>query len=114
MGMWSDAVRHLSEPDDIDLAPDPQREDEQLCEKRWAEFVTEMRRWLRLLGIADVISELDCAYRARELPDFYGPGRCALHIGNFAHSEGWPDTLRALARAMDEQQAEIAEVERRR
>lgn len=109
MGNFSDACRRLSEPDDRDLAPDPQREDERIREQRWTAFVTFMREQARagvhLTGLTFGGWVLDVGTRREEL-------RGA--VDDFAESEGWPATLRALARAMEEQQAEAAEIERRR
>ena len=109
MGMWSDAVRRLN--DDIDLAPDPQREDERIREERWTAFVRRIRdyhsdgwQWQSIVGSAEGAM---CDDRS------WSP-EIEREIGAFADEFGWPDTLRALARAMDEQQAEMAEVERRR
>ena len=107
---WSRAT----EPDDLDLAPDPQREDERLREERWGSFVREVRGMASDHGWTVVFTELSCAYHSRFNPESYGPGRLSWHMQEFSDAEGWPAVLSALSRAMAEQEAEAQEVERRR
>lgn len=92
------------EPDARDEGPDQQRLEEAAREQRWAEFVA----WLRDLGRTynwDVV--------LWRVADAYGCDEDAT-IADFAESEGWPGVLSAVARAMNEQATEAAEIERRR
>lgn len=96
------------EPDEAEIAA---RKDEQIREQRWAEFVALIHRhenyqyWCWHDMVVNVASAMS------------RPGANTETIQamrSFAETEGWDGVLAALSRAMKEQQAEAAEIERRR
>jgi hypothetical protein len=91
--MWK-----TTEPSDIDDAPDPQREDDAIRERRWTRFGDVLREFLT----SEWLTEIAHAYRKRHDPDAFGPGRLAWHIQQFAETEGWDGVLNAIARALRE------------
>lgn len=92
------------EPDARDEGQDPQRLDEAAREQRWAEFVA----WLRYLGRTS-----NWYVVLARVADAYG-GAADAAITGFAETEQWSGVLSAVARAMNEQATEAAEIERRR
>ncbi len=96
------------EPSDLDHAPDVEREQELAREQRWTQFVKDVRGWGDMFGWQAVLSTLCGVYVGRDV----GPLNDLLAA--FAASEGWPDTVTAIGRAMRESAADAAETERRR
>ena len=87
---------------------------EEIRRQARAVFVAEIRDWLATVGCGDVLADLEAAYRARRNSTYYGPGRFAYHAMLFAAGYGWPDTLRAVAQAMEsDEQAQRELMDRR-
>lgn len=96
------------EPDTRD-EHDPQRDAAAAREQRWADFIAYVknaRPACLLRHIADLMEDRgDWHYEQLGVYD---------HLKGFADTEGWEGVLSAVARAMKEQAAEAAEIERRR
>lgn len=107
------------EPDTRDDGPDPQREEEDAREERWEEFVAFLRDRHRAgfewgLMVAFIGGLMIASEQHVEPMTPLVLCQLARRATGFAETEGWPGVLSAVARAMTEQAAEAAEIERRR
>jgi hypothetical protein len=109
-------MRAITEPDDYGIV-DPLKEAEDARLQAWEDFVALTREWDRLHRYGGVLEDLMHGYCAASMnPDYmpYGPGRFAYHAMQFAKEHGWPDTLRAIAQAMQDDERHRRELVDRR
>ena len=92
--------------------------DRQQREQAREAFVASVRKWaVDVHGFGNVLEDVMHGYCALQMnPTYmpYGPGRFAYHAMQFAAAHGWPDTLRAVAQAMDADERERRELVDRR
>ena len=87
--------------------------DRQQRERAWEDFVIGLRLELQRHGLVVLLQIAATAYTR-------APGSCVNftptegHIRDFAAAHGWPDTLRAVAQAMDADERERRELMDRR
>jgi hypothetical protein len=93
-------------------------EAEEIRRQAFAVFVSEIGDWAAEgRGFGFVLGEIEAGYRAaRAIPGHnpYGPGRFAYHAMLFAEGYGWPSTLRAIAQAMEADEALKRDADQRR
>ncbi len=96
----------LNEPIRLQLALDPDREDEAIRIERWRVFVQVLRRGIgeHRAGLAGVLMNIALNY-----PDPEPPGMAcdfAEAAWEFAQIEGWPSVFSALSLALLESEAD--------
>jgi hypothetical protein len=74
------------------------RADEQIREQRWAEFVADSKRELKVRGLASMLRNVGLTIVHGSVLNF------DVSCSGFAETEGWDGVLCAIARAYREEQ----------
>ena len=90
-------MRAITEPEDYGIV-DPLKEAEDARLQAWDDFVALMRTELERQTLPALLYDVGVAYAAVvSINSLHQPAR---QIYDFAEEHGWPDTLRAIAAAM--------------
>lgn len=101
----------VSEPDPAPYEPDPTIEAEAQRLEQWAIFVASLRDWAAHESWLEILEALP---RVQSGFDFTGGDWPDGEIKQFSELHGWPDTLRAVAQAMQSDETAQREAFERR